>query len=147
MRELLVKVHIGLGYLLAAYTLYVLKVNPSSKQLSAEARAALLEKLQRLLRLASYVALVAFLIGGYLATPYFKSGQIWVYFKLLLFLALMAVMGALGSKSIRSFQQLSNPLDVDSPQFLRAARMFQRFKWLQFAVVGLLFLVAYWKPF
>ncbi len=147
MRAFLVHIHIVLAYLLAAYSMYVVGVTPASRELSSEARAALVNRLRWLLRLASYVALAAFLIGGYLATPFFKSGRIWVYLKLALFVALMAVMGTLGSKAVRSFQQLPSPLDTNSPRFVRAARTYRHFQWLQLAIVALLFLVAYWKPF
>lgn len=143
MYQTLFFIHITGAYLIAAYALFTYRAEQKLGRLEAGTDEYFAANAQALRshRAISLIALLTFLIGGYLGSPFFKAGALWIFLKLGTFVALMAVMGIMGGKGLKKRAA------GGSTEIAEGDRKMGALKHVQLILVVLLFLLAYLKPF
>lgn len=146
--ELLKTIHVILAILLAVYGLLVFWLDAKSCKLdpASDAFAGANKRFMTIHRLANYVALTAFFLGGAIGAKFFKAGHLWIYGKLILFIVLVGVMGALGSRALKMRQEASTSGEREALLQAAAGKM-NLYKIIQLIVLALLFYLAFEKPF
>ncbi len=149
MRQLFFDIHVVIAYLMAGYALLTFWLEYRVTRL--EAGTSAFEKWNRIFlntnRIFSYLLVLTFLLGGYLGTPYFKAGILWVYGKILLFVILLGLMGAVGGKALKMRREAAANPEKREMLLLAARNKMNLYKLSQLFLVALLFYLAYGKPF
>ena len=142
-------IHLGCGFFMALYALLALLWNSQMKKLSRE-EENYRKKNQVFFyfnRMAMYVAVIAFLVGGKLGTPYFKTGSGWIYTKLVLWALLLALLGFLGARPLKSRKKALEAEDKKEEPFQKAQRDLNLFVWANLFLVASMMALGHWKPF
>ncbi len=146
--DLFKTIHVILAILLAVYGLLVFWLDARNRKLdpASDAFAAANKRFMGIHRLANYAALIAFLLGGAIGAKFFKAGHLWIYGKLLLFIVLLGVMGALGNRALKMRGEAAASGQREA-LLQAAARKMNLYKIIQLVVLALLFYLAFEKPF
>lgn len=145
MHQVLYNVHFVIGYAIALYALllYWLDNKIGKLEVGTDDYKTFNQKMIIIHRITGFLALVAFLIGGYLGTPFFKVGAGWIIVKFVLFLGLMAIMGAFGTKALK----MRKEAEASNISLAQANKKMNLYKHLQLIIVALIFYLVYAKPF
>lgn len=148
-REALTHIHMVNGYLILVYAVVAFYLDYRIRIADANSPASHSAHKQYFLinKIMSYVVLVSFLTGGYLGTPFFKAGAVWIYVKLGLFLLLSGLQGALGSISLKKRVVALNENRMDSELFSSTRKKLNYFLYGQMAIVLIIIYLAIFKPF
>lgn len=147
MYKTLFYLHVIGAYLIAFYSLFIYwsEHKMSLLKTGSDEYFSLNNQALSLNRTISLIAAVTFLIGGYIGTPFFKAGVLWIFLKLLVFIALMAVMGIMGARGFKK-RKAAGPADNGTAEVAQADKTMGVLKHVQLVLVVLLFLLAYLKP-
>lgn len=148
-RDLFISLHMVNGYAILLYAVaafyldYRIKAADANtpESLGAHKRYFLINKIM------SYVVLISFLTGGYLGTPFFKAGAVWIYVKVGLFLLLSGIQGAFGSLSLKKRIVALEENRMDTELFLATRKKLNYFLYGQLAIVLIILYLAIFRPF
>lgn len=142
-------IHIIGGFLLLLYSLLAIILEFKSKKLSPESKeySSLNNLFFHFNRIASWIAIIVFLLGGKRGTPYFKAGSGWIFTKLVLWLALMAILGALSGKSLKARRK--GPSEDNSWKAIgeKTNKTMGIFIWVNLLLILSLMALGHFKPF
>jgi len=138
-------VHAVIGYAIAIYALllYWLDFRIGRMESNSTEYQRLNQTMRKIHRGITFSAIVAFLIGGYMATPFFKVGALWIILKFILYIVWMGLMGALGSKALKLRMETENANESLVP----AQKKMNLYKHLQLIIIAAIFYLVYTKPF
>ncbi|RME04926.1 MAG: hypothetical protein D6805_01345 [Planctomycetota bacterium] len=147
--------HIFLAFVLATYAVFLFWWEWYWKRQGEERQRSLNQKLLYFQRVANWVGLLTGLVGLKIALAGkwfqlgFAGGGGWVHLKPLLFLALLGVMGAFGSKAAKLRREAFACQEGDERNkiFDKAQRKMNIFLYSQFILILLIFYLAYLRPF
>ncbi|MCH8125788.1 hypothetical protein IIC38_07495 [candidate division KSB1 bacterium] len=137
-------VHAVIGYAIALYALllYWLDYRIGRIESSSTEYQQFNQTMQKIHRGISFSAIVAFLIGGYMGTPFFKVGALWIILKLILFIVWMGIMGVLGTKALK----LRMETDKTNESLVLAQKKMNLYKHMQLIIIATMFYLVYTKP-
>ncbi len=142
-------IHEILGYFLAVYVIvtFLIEAKLAGVETNTENYRMWNLRLFWTNRIMSYLLIITFLLWGYLGTPYFSIGAIWVFAKIVLFIILLGLMGGMAGKALKQRKEAIAQEEFRVKVFDSAKKKMTIFKYTQLLLVVLLFYLAYWKPF
>ena len=138
-------IHTVIGYAIALYALllYWLDYKISQMDSNSAEYQAFNQTMIKIHRIIGFGALGTFLIGGYIGTPFIKVGAGWIIAKLILFIALMGIMGAFGTKALKLRMKAKQSDDT----LAIAQKKMNLYKHVQLIIIAVIFYFVYFKPF
>ncbi len=145
MNQIFSYIHTVIGYAIALYALLLYWLDYKINQMEANSAEyqAFNQTMIKIHRIIVFGAAGTFLIGGYIGTPFFKVGAGWIIAKFILFMALMGIMGAFGTKALKlrmNAEQSDDTLAI-------AQKKMNLYKHVQLIIIAVIFYLVYYKPF
>ncbi len=142
--QILYYVHAAIGYVIASYALllYWLDYRIGRMESNSTEYQKFNQTMRKIHRGVTFSAIAAFLIGGYMGTPFFKVGALWIILKFILYIVWMALMGALGTKALKLRMETENA----NESLVLAQKKMNLYKHLQLIIIAAIFYLVYTKP-
>ncbi|MCB1166392.1 MAG: hypothetical protein KDK37_06745 [Leptospiraceae bacterium] len=145
--------HILIGYLLVLYGFLSIWLDQRIKKTRPidETTRAAHRQYALAVKIAQYVTLVSLLTGIVLLNTYWSAGVAisslwWAVAKVILFLALTGIMGAMGSIPLKRRLHALDTGNKDNDLHVSTAKKLQNFKLLQLMILVALAALGHYKP-